>query len=101
MNTQKSPLEFSVMLSEIIKSPPHQKEEFFWIVLLVEGYSKALLEYTKTKVVSLDRDSAVKIIAEKLEKKYQNRFKFYHLKFSQINKVIKEQERGNFDLGIS
>ena len=106
MNTQKSPLEFShfpVMLSEIIKeSSPSKGGIFLDCTFGGGGYSKALLEYSKTKVVSLDRDSAVKIIAEKLEKKYQNRFKFYHLKFSQINKAIKEQvDVAIFDLGIS
>ena len=106
MNTQKSSLEFShfpVMLSEIIKhSTPHKGGIFLDCTFGGGGYSKALLKYSNTKVVSLDRDTAVKIIAEKLEKKYKKRFKFYNLKFSQINKVIKEQvDAVIFDLGIS
>ena len=106
MNTQKSPLEFShypVMLSEIIKeSSPSKGGIFLDCTFGGGGYSKALLEYSKTKVVSLDRDTAAKSIAEKLEKKYQNRFKFYHTKFSQLNKVVKEQvDVVIFDLGVS
>ena len=106
MNTQKSSLEFShfpVMLSEIIKlSTPSKGGIFLDCTFGGGGYSKALLGYSNTKVVSLDRDTAAKVIAEKLEKKYQNRFKFYHSKFSQLNKVIKEQvDVVIFDLGVS
>ena len=106
MNTQKSSLEFShfpVMLSEIIKySSPSKGGIFLDCTFGGGGYSKALLEYSKTKVVGLDRDIAAKVIAEKLEKKYQNRFKFYHLKFSQLNEVIKGKvDVVIFDLGVS
>ena len=106
MNTQKSSLEFShfpVMLSEIIKHTSPSKGGFFLDCTFGGGgYSKALLKYPKTKVVSLDRDISIKTIAEKLEKKYRSRFKFYHLKFSQINKIIKERvDVAIFDLGVS
>ena len=106
MNTQKSSLEFShfpVMLNEIIKhSSPSKGGIFLDCTFGAGGYSKALLEYSKTKVVGLDRDIATKVIAEKLEKKYQNRFKFYHLKFSQLNEIIKGQvDVVVFDLGVS
>ena len=106
MNTQKSSLEFShfpVMLNEIIKhSSPSTGGIYLDCTFGGGGYSKALLKYSKTKVVALDRDVAVKITAEKLKKKYHNRFKFYHLKFSQINKVIKDQvDVVIFDLGVS
>ena len=106
MNTQKSSLEFShfpVMLSEIIKqTSPSKGGIFLDCTFGGGGYSKAILKYSKTKVVALDRDIETKITAEKLKKKYHNRFKFYHLKFSQINKVIKEQvDVAIFDLGIS
>ena len=106
MNTQKSSLEYShfpVMLSEIIKySSPSTGGIFLDCTFGGGGYSKALLKYSKTKVVALDRDIETKITAEKLKKKYHNRFKFYHLKFSQINKVIKDQvDVVIFDLGVS
>ena len=106
MNTQKSSLEFShfpVMLSEVIKfSSPSKGGTYLDCTFGGGGYSKALLKYSKTRVISVDRDSAVKIIADKLEKKYPKRFKFYQLKFSQINKIIKNQvDAIIFDLGIS
>ena len=106
MNTQKSSLEFQhfpVMLSEVIKfSSPSKGGTFLDCTFGGGGYSKALLKYSKTKVVGIDRDSAVKIIAKKLEKKYQKRFKFHQLKFSQIDKIIKDQvDTIIFDLGVS
>ena len=106
MNTQKSSLEishFPVMLSEVIKFSSSSKGGIFLDCTFGGGgYSKALLKYSKTKVISFDRDTAVKKIAEKLEKKYPNRFKFYQLKFSQINEIIKEQvDTVIFDLGLS
>ena len=95
MNTQKTSLEYShfpVMLSEIIKfSSPSKGGTFLDCTFGGGGYSKALLNYSKTKVISFDRDIAVIDIAKKLEKKYQNRFKFYQLRFSQVNKIIKKQ----------
>ena len=106
MNTQKTSLEYShfpVMLSEIIKfSSPSKGGTFLDCTFGGGGYSKALLNYSKTKVISFDRDIAVTDIAKKLEKKYQNRFKFYQLRFSQVNKIIKKQvDTVIFDLGVS
>mgnify|MGYP001276613854 CR=1 FL=1 len=106
MNTQKTSLEYShfpVMLSEILKfSSPSKGGTFLDCTFGGGGYSKALLNYSKTKVISFDRDLAVIDIAKKLEKKYQNRFKFHRLRFSQVNKIIKKQvDAVIFDLGIS
>ena len=106
MNTQKTSLEYShfpVMLSEIIKfSSPSKGGTFLDCTFGGGGYSKALLNYSKTKVISFDRDIAVIDIAKKLEKKYQNRFKFHRLRFSQVNKIIKKQvDTVIFDLGVS
>ena len=73
MNTQKSSLEYShfpVMLSEIIKySSPSTGGIFLDCTFGGGGYSKALLKYSKTKVVALDRDITVQKTAEKLKKK--------------------------------
>ena len=84
------------MLSEIIKfSSPSKGGTFLDCTFGGGGYSKALLNYSKTKVISFDRDIAV-IDIVKLEKKYQNRFKFYQLRFSQVNKIIKKCRYCNF-----
>ena len=78
-------------------------EDFFVDCTFGGGnYSRSFLKFSKTKVIGIDRDIAAIQIAKELKKKYQNRFEFYHLKFSQVDKIIK----GNadiiiFDLGLS
>ena len=106
MNTQKPSLEFShfpVMLNEIIEiSSASRGGVFIDCTFGGGGYSKELLKYPKTKVIGLDRDTYIISIAKKLEKKFDKRFKFYQLKFSQIDKLIKEYVDGIiFDLGLS
>ena len=106
MKTQKSSLEFThfpVMLSEVIKiSTPSKGGLFIDCTFGGGGYSKALLKYPKTKVIGLDRDNAVILNAEKLKKKFKNRFQFYQKKFSSIDKFIKKYaDTIIFDLGLS
>ena len=106
MKTQTSSLElshFPVMLSEIVKISNPAKGGFFIDCTFGGGnYTKALLKFSKTEVVSFDRDSSVISIAKKLEQKFKKRFKFYHLKFSKINTVLaKEADAIIFDLGLS
>ena len=65
------------------------------------GYSSALLKYSKTKVIGLDRDVAVSSIAKKLKEKFKNRFQFYQLKFSDVDKLFdKGVDNIIFDLGL-
>ena len=106
MKTQTSSLDlshFPVMLSEIVKISNPSKGGFFIDCTFGGGsYSKALLKFSKTEVVGFDRDSAVISIAKKLENEFKKRFKFYHLKFSQIDTVLaKEADAIIFDLGLS
>ena len=66
------------------------------------GYSKAILKHPKTKLIGIDRDKSVTFIAKKLEKKFKNRFQFFQVKFSQIDKILKENaDTIIFDLGLS
>ena len=94
---------FPVMLNEIIKLSSPSKGGIFVDCTFGGGsYSKYLLKYPKTSVIGIDRDNAVIPEAKKLEKKFDNRFKFYHLKFSQINLILKEYvDTIIFDLGLS
>ena len=106
MKTQKSSLEFShfpVMLSEVIKiSSPSKGGVIIDCTFGSGGYSKALLKFSKTKVIGIDRDLTVISIAKKLEKKFNNRFKFFQSKFSQLENIIKEDiDIIIFDLGLS
>ena len=106
MKNQTSSLEYShfpVMLNEIIKiSSPTNGGVFIDCTFGGGGYSSALLKYSKTKVIGIDRDDAVSSIAKKLKKKFKNRFQFYQLKFSDVNKLFeKGVDNIIFDLGLS
>ena len=106
MKTQISSLEYShfpVMLSEIIQiSSPYNGGIFVDCTFGGGGYSSALLKFPNTKVIAIDRDIAVKSLAEKLKKKFNNRFQFYRSKFSQIDTLTgKKVDTIIFDLGLS
>ena len=106
MKTQLSSLEsthYPVMLSEIIKFSSPEKGGIFVDCTFGGGnYSKAILKFPNTKVIGIDRDTSVISIAEKLKKKFKNRFDFYHLRFSQIDKVLNNRvDTIIFDLGLS
>ena len=106
MKTITSSLEtshFPVMLNEVIKiSSPHKGGFFVDCTFGGGGYSKSILEYPKTKLIGSDRDKSVTFIAKKLEKKFKNRFQFFQVKFSQIDKILKENvDTIIFDLGLS
>ena len=94
---------FPVMLNEVIKiSSPHKGGFFVDCTFGGGGYSKSILKYPKTKLIGIDRDKSVTSTAKKLEKKFKNRFKFFQVKFSQIDKILKEKvDTIIFDLGLS
>ena len=61
---------FPVMLNEIIEiSSPIKGGHFIDCTFGGGSYSKALLEFPKTKVEGIDRDKTVATIAEKIKKK--------------------------------
>ena len=106
MNNYTSSLEtshFSVMLNEVIKiSSPSKGGIYIDCTFGGGGYSKKLLEFSKTIVKGLDRDNKAKEIGNKLERKFPQRFKFYQTTFSQLEAVTKEFVNVIiFDLGLS
>ena len=106
MNTLKSSLEFThfpVMLSEIIEISSPSKGGLFVDCTFGGGnYSKALLQFNKTKVIAIDRDKAVNSIAKNFKKKFRERFDFYQEKFSRLDKILNQKvDTIIFDLGLS
>ena len=106
MNNQSSSLEFShfpVMLNEILKiSAPTSKKNFIDCTFGGGGYSRQILNFSNTNVYAIDRDKKAFSIAKELELKFPNRFKFYQIKFSQIDKIPKNDvDVVIFDLGLS
>ena len=66
------------------------------------GYSKEILKFSNTTVHAIDRDKKAIPIANLLEKKFPQRFKFHQTKFSQLETTSKENvDAVIFDLGLS
>ena len=70
------------------------------------GYSKKILENVNNKVIAIDRDNSSEKIINQFKKKYQSRFQFKNIKFSEIlnlniNQDAKDIKAIIFDLGYS
>ncbi len=106
MNNLTSSLEFShfpVMLNEVIEiASPSSGGDFIDCTFGGGGYSKAILKFPKTRVKAIDRDNKTLSIAQDFEKKFPKRFKFYQVKFSQLDDISKDNvDVVIFDLGLS
>ncbi len=96
---------YPVLLKEIISviSPQHGGT-FIDCTFGQGGYSKKILDFENTNVIALDRDIESQKIANQLKEKFEDRFIFKNIKFSQLNnlKLKNENIRGViFDLGYS
>ena len=80
---------YPVLLKEIISviSPQHGGT-FIDCTFGQGGYSKKILENKNNKVIAIDRDLAVVKLASEFKKKYENRFYFENIRFSEINNEI-------------
>ena len=106
MSNQKTSLEYShfpVMLNEVLKiSLPEIKKNFIDCTFGGGGYSREILKFSNTSVQAIDRDKKALILAKELEKKFPDRFKFYQIKFSQLDTISNYKvDTIIFDLGLS
>jgi 16S rRNA (cytosine1402-N4)-methyltransferase len=96
---------YPVLLKEIISIiSPQYGGTFIDCTFGQGGYSKKILEFENTKVIALDRDIQSEAKANQLKKKFEDKFLFKNIKFSQLNnlKLKKENVKGViFDLGYS
>jgi len=97
---------FPVMLDEVIQACLLNNRKQLIIDCTFGGgsYSKELLKFPNIKVVALDRDISTISRAKNLEKKFPNKFTFYNEKFSNLDKVIRKENKPDviiFDLGLS
>ena len=96
---------YPVLLNKIISIiTPQYGGTFIDCTFGQGGYTKKILEFQNTKVISLDRDKDCQKVATDLEKEFKNRFVFNNKKFSQINDLDLGQEKIKaviFDLGCS
>ncbi len=96
---------YPVLLKEIISviSPQHGGT-FIDCTFGQGGYSKKILDFKNTKVIAIDRDIESEKIANQLKEKFEDRFIFKNIKFSQLSNLRLKNEniRGViFDLGYS
>ena len=100
-----APKHYPVLLNEIISIiTPQHGGTFIDCTFGQGGYTEKILSFKGTKVIALDRDKKCKEIADKISKKFENRFVFKNKKFSQLNqlKLKNENIKGViFDLGFS
>ena len=108
MNTPNTSLElshFPVMLSEVLKiCNPKPGDKFLDCTFGGGGYTKELLKFSKTEVIDIDRDVSTIKIAKKIKENYSNRFSFFNEKFSNLERVLKKDQKVDaiiFDLGMS
>ena len=94
---------FPVLLDELIKIiSPRYSGTFLDCTFGQGGYSEKILENSKNKVITLDRDFNAIKLSEKFKKKFKDRFEFHHKKFSEIKKInAKNLKAIIFDLGYS
>ena len=96
---------YPVLLKEIISIiSPQYGGTFIDCTFGQGGYSKKILEFENTRVIALDRDIKSEVKANQLKDKFDDRFLFKNIKFSQLHnlKLKKENVKGIiFDLGYS
>ncbi len=96
---------YPVLLKEIISIiSPQYGGTFIDCTFGQGGYSKKILEFENTKVIALDRDIESEKKANQIKEKFEDRFVFKNIKFSQLNnlKLKNEDIKGViFDLGYS
>ena len=79
---------YPVLLNEIVSIiTPQYGGTFIDCTFGLGGYTKKILEYSKSKVIALDRDKDSKNISLKIKKIFKERFHFENKKFSQIKKL--------------
>ncbi|MDC3173779.1 16S rRNA (cytosine(1402)-N(4))-methyltransferase RsmH [Candidatus Pelagibacter sp.] len=96
---------YPVLLKEIISviSPQHGGT-FIDCTFGQGGYSKKILEFKNTNLIAIDRDKESEKVAYQFKKKFEDRFIFKNIKFSQLNNLkLKNQniKAVIFDLGYS
>ncbi len=96
---------FPVLLNELISIiSPLYGGTFIDCTFGQGGYSEKILENKKNDIIALDRDKDVLRRTSILQKKYNKRFRFYNLKFSQLDQIKLKNHKIKgiiFDLGYS
>lgn len=92
-----------VMLKEVIENlNPSDGEVYVDATFGNGGYSEAILNAAKCKVIAIDRDPNVLPRVKELQEKYGSRFEFRAGQFGDLGKLIDQPINGAvFDIGVS
>ena len=92
-----------VMLNEVLENlKPADGKVYVDATFGNGGYSEAILQAAKCKVIAIDRDPNVKARAEEFKDLYGNRFEFRAGQFGDFAEIISEPVDGAvFDIGVS
>jgi len=96
---------YPVMLNQVLSiiSPQHGGT-FIDCTFGGGGYSHAILKFSGTKVIAIDRDRLTQKHANIILEKFPKRFNFFQEKFSNLSKVVQKNTNPRaiiFDLGLS
>lgn len=94
----------SVMLNEVLKYlEPKDGCTIIDGTFGAGGYTEAILNSCNCKVIGIDRDNNVLKFVDNIKKKYNDRFEFYNLKFSEIKNIVDKNSIDGLvlDLGVS
>ena len=96
---------YPVLLDEILSIiSPQDGGTFIDCTLGQGGYSNAILKFSETNVIAIDRDPEIKIVANKIKLHNKTRFLFFNKSFSEIDKIQTKNYNVKaiiFDLGYS
>lgn len=94
---------FPVMLSEVLKAlSPRDGEVYVDATFGNGGYSEAVLQAARCKVIAIDRDPTVLPRTKELKQKYGDRFDFCQGCFGNLSSLIDVPVDGfMFDIGVS
>ena len=93
-----------VMLNEVLKyMNPMDNEVYVDCTFGAGGYTEGILEKANCNVIGLDRDPSVKQFADIIKKKFNDRFDFYNIKFSDIESILNGNKVDGIvlDIGVS
>ncbi|MDR3290303.1 MAG: 16S rRNA (cytosine(1402)-N(4))-methyltransferase RsmH [Rickettsiales bacterium] len=89
----------SVLLDEVLQVlKPRDNGNYLDCTFGAGGYTRAILQFAKCNVIAIDRDITTKKFANEIK---NERFTYYNMKFSEIDKLNMKFDGIVFDIGVS
>ena len=93
----------SVLLNEVVEFfSSNEQKTYLDATFGAGGHTRAILDANPLcKIIAVDRDENATNIAEDFYHEYGNRFTFFNIKFSEIEKITEKIDGVLFDIGVS